>query len=148
MELKTPLSQQPSKELVAKIPKIEIPSAPAPAPMMKKMTEREPETPKTTSSEPSLQRSTRKKQKEPSPELSTEEEEEGSSKEEEDVEMVSSNNELGSDEEEEAELATPPLGKKKKIKTRASKQKKSAPVFKTLVSLKRPTKIPKKGESS
>ena len=64
------------------------------------------------------------------------------------MEMVSSNDEPRSDEEEEAEPTTPLPKKKKKIKTRASKWKKSAPVFKIPVSLKRPTKIPKKGESS
>ena len=51
-------------------------------------------------------------------------------------------------EEEGAEPAIPPLEKKKKLKTRASDRKKSAPIFKTPVSLKKPTKTPKKGESS
>ena len=77
-----------------------------------------------------------------------EEEEEGSSEEEEDVEMVSSSDEPGFKGEEEAKPATPSLEKKKKIKTSAYEWKKPASVFKTLVSLKRPTKMPKKGESS
>ena len=65
----------------------------------------------------------------------------------EELEVVTSNNEPGFD-KEEAEPTTPPPEKKKKIKTRAFEQKKSAPVFKTLVSLKRPMKTPKKGKSS
>ena len=51
-------------------------------------------------------------------------------------------------EEERAEPATPPPEKKKKSKTQASERKKPASIFKTPVSLKRPRKTPKKGESS
>ena len=87
------------------------------------------------------------KKKEPTPDLSLEEEEAESSEDVEELEVVTSNDEPGFD-EVEAESVTPPPEKKKKIKTRASKQKKSAHVFKTPVSLKRSTKTSKKGESS
>ena len=137
VELKTLLLQRPMKELVVEIAKIEVLVALALA--KTKMTKRELETPKTTSSEPSLQRSTRKKTKEPSPEL---EEEETESLEE----VESSGQEPES--EEEAKPTTPPPEKKKKTKTWASEQKKPASAFKTLVSQKRPIKTPKKGESS
>ena len=140
VELKTPLPQRSIKELVAKIAKIEIPAAPASA--KTKMTKRELETPKTTSSKPSLQRSTRKKMKEPSLEPSIEEEEVESSEEEE---VESSDEEPES--EEEAKPTTPPL-EKKKIKTQASERKKPTFAFKTPVFLKRPTKILRKGKSS
>ena len=58
VELKTPLPQYPGKELVVETPKIKVPAAPTPS---TKMIERESETPKTTSSEPSPWRSNRKK---------------------------------------------------------------------------------------
>ena len=139
MELKTPLPQQPMKELVAEVAKIEILAAPASTKAKKEL-----ETPKTTSSEPSLWRmSTKKTKKEPTRELSKKEEDAESS-EEETVDSSSKELEL----EEEAELATPPLEKKKKMETRASDWKKPASAFKTLASQKRPVKIPKKGESS
>ena len=54
VELKTPLLQHLSKELVAETSKIEILVALAPTPATKKMTERELETPKMMGSEPSL----------------------------------------------------------------------------------------------
>ena len=143
VELKTLLPQHPGKEPVIEIPTMVI--LVAPVPMKTKMTERELETPKTTSFDPSPQNCTRKK-KEPSPKPSTEIEEEGSSEEVEELELASSSEEPKS--EEEAELAIPAPEKKKKIKPRISVRKKSTPVFKTPVSLKRPTKTPKKGESS
>ena len=115
--------------------KIEIPAVPASA-----KTKKELETPKTTSSEPSLRRSGRKKTKEPSPES---EEEEAESSEEE-VESSGKEPEM----EEEAKPAIPPPEKKKRIETRAFDRKKPAFAFKTPVSLKRPTNTPKKGESS
>ena len=85
---------------------------------------RESETPKTTSSEPSLQRT----KKEPTSELS-EEEEEAKSSEEETVDSSGEEPKL----EEEAEPATPLLQKKKKMETRASDRKKPTSSFKTLV---------------
>ena len=147
VELKTPHQHRPGKELVAEAGKVVTPAIVLPA--TTKVTEKEPETPKMTSSDPSPRKvSTRKKKKEPTPKRSMEEEEEGSSEEEEDVEMVSSSNEPGSEGEEEPEPETPPP-QKKKIKTRTSKRKKSTPAFKTPISLKRPMKgkMPKKGES-
>ena len=93
-------------ELVAKVAKIEILAAPALGKM--KMTKRELETPKTTSSKPSLWKSARKKMKEPFPES---EEEEIESLEE----VESSGEELES--KEEAKPATPLPEKKKKIET-------------------------------
>ena len=77
VELKTPLLQCLMRELVAKVAKIEIPVAPASG--KTKTTEKELETPKTTSSEPSLRKSVRKKTKEPF--LESEEEESESSEE-------------------------------------------------------------------
>ena len=106
--------------------------------------EKESETPKTTSSKPSPQRrSARKKTKEPSLDSSTEEEEAKSSKEEE---VESSGEEPES--EEKAEPSIPLPEKKKKIETQAFDRKKPASIFKTLISLKRPTKTPRKEESS
>ena len=116
--------------------------------MKTKMSEKEPEIPKTTSSNPFLRRvSTRKKKKEPTLDLSIEKEEEGSFEDVEEVEMESSSKELES-EEEEAELETPLL-EKTRLKTRALEWKKATPVFKIPVSAKRPIKgkTLKKGES-
>ena len=139
VELKTLLPQRSIKELIAEVAKIEIPAALAPTKMKTKS-----ETPKTTSFEPSLQRmSTKKTKKEPTLELSKEEEE-AKSLEEETVD--SSGREPES--ENEAEPATPLPEKKKKMETRASDRKKTAFAFKTSVPKKRPTKTPKKGESS
>ena len=76
-------------------------------------------------------------------ELSPESEEEETESSEE---VESFDEELES--EEVAEPATPPPEKKMKIEARASEQKKLASAFKILVSQKRPTKTPKKGESS
>ena len=89
-----------------------------------------------TSSKPSPRRNGRKKTKDPSPKSK---EEEAESSEEE---VESSDDEPES--EEETEPATPLLEKKKRIQTRDSDQKKPAFAFKTPVSLKRPTKTPKK----
>ena len=112
VELKTPLPQCPRKELVIEAPKIEVLAAPIPA---TKMTEKESETPKTTSFELSPWKSNRKKKKkkkEPIPEPSEEEEDDGSSEELEEEEVVSFSDELEL-EEEEAEPAIPPPEKKK-----------------------------------
>ena len=146
VQLKTPLPQRLGKELILEAVKKATPTIVVSA--TEKMTKKESETPKTTSSEPSLQqRSTIKKKKEPTLDSSSEEEEAKSSEDVEELEVVTSNDEPRFD-EEEAEPATPPPEKKKKIKTWASKWKKSAPISKTPVSLKRPMKTPKKGESS
>ena len=140
VELKTLPPHRPGKEVVPEAKKKEPPTIVVP---VKKMTERELKTPKTTNSEPSPQRrSAKRKKKKPTP--STEEDEAESSEEE----VVESSGEEPESEEEEAEPSTPSLEKKKKIETRASDWKKPAPVSKTLVSLKRPTKTLKKGESS
>ena len=101
---------------------------------------KESKTLKTTSLEPSPRRSGKKKQKEPTPKS---EEEEAKSLEEE---VENFGEELES--EEEAELATPPPKKKKRIETRAFDWKKPTSTFKIPVSLSRPFKTPKKGESS
>ena len=105
VELKTPLPQCPGKELIAKILKIEVPAAPTSS---TKMTKRELETPKTTSSEPAPWRSNKKKKKEPTPDLESVEEEAKSSEEEE-VENSSKEPES----EEEGKPSTPALEKKK-----------------------------------
>ena len=147
IELKTLLQHRPGKEPIAKVQKVVVPASLVQ--VKPKMTERESETPKTTSSDPSLRRvSTRKKKKEPTPKPSSKEEEEGSLKDVEELELVSSNEEPES-EEEEAEPTTPPL-EKTKLKTRTSKNKNSTLVFKIPDSNKRlaKRKIPKKGESS
>ena len=104
MELKTHLPQRPIQELVAEVAKIEISAA-----LASTKTKREPETPKTTSSEPSSQRkmSTRKTKKEPTSELESEKEEAEFSKE---VESFGEDPES----EEDAELVTLPLEEKKK----------------------------------
>ena len=73
-------------------------------------------------------------------------EEDGSSKELEEEEVASSNDKPESKEEEAKPTILPP--EKKKLQTRASDQKKPAPVLKTPVSFKRPKKMLKKGESS
>ena len=105
------------------------------------MTEKELEIPKTTSSKPfPQQRSARRKKKDPTPST---EEEEAESEEEEEVESSSEE-----PESKEAEPSTPPPEKRKKIEIQASNRKKPATVSKTPVSLKRPTKTSKKGESS
>ena len=134
VELKTPLPQRLVKELVAKIAKIEVLAA-----LATKAIEKESEIFKTTSSEPSSQQRSSRKKKEPT--LKSEEEEAESLEEE--VESSSEEPEL----EEEVELATPSLEKKKRIETRSSDRKKPNFAFKTLVSLKRPSKTLKKGES-
>ena len=147
VELKTPLQHYPGKKPVVEVQKVVTPTSPVQVKM--KMTEREPEIPKTTSFDPSPRRvNTTKKKKEPTPNSSMEMEEEGSFEDVEEVEMVSSSKEPES-EEEEAELETPPP-KKTKLKTRTFKQKKSTPTFKTSGSCKRLAKgkTPKKGESS
>ena len=147
MELKTLLQHRPSKELATEVQKVVVLASLVQ--VKPKMIEKESETPKTTSSDPSMWRvSIGKKKKEPTSEPSREEEDEGSSEDVEELELVSSSEELES-EEEEAELATPPL-EKTKLKTRTSEHKKSNPVFKTLGSSKRlaKRKTPKKGESS
>ena len=78
-----------------------------------KMIEREPETPKTTSPDPSPRRvNIGKKNKEPTPDLSTETEEEGSSKDVEEVEMVNCS-EKSESKEVEAKPKTPLLEKTK-----------------------------------
>ena len=119
VELKTPLSQCLGKEQVAEAPKIVVPVALVP--IATEMTERESETPKTTSFDPFLKRmSTRKTKKDPTPDPSSEEEDDGSSEELEEEEVASSNNELES-REEEAEPTTPPP-EKKRFKTWASEQ--------------------------
>ena len=87
----------------------------------------------------------KKKKKEPISKPNLEEEEEGSLEELEEEELARSYEELKS-EKEEAEPATP-LPEKKKLKTRTSDPRKSTPIFKTLISLKRPTKTPKKWKS-
>ena len=112
-----------------------------------KVVEKESETPKTKSFNPSLRRISTKKKKEPTPESSMETEEEGSSEDVEEVEVKDSSEELESEEEKELET---PLPKKTKIKTRTSERHKATPVFKTPVSTKRPAKEKtlKKGESS
>ena len=147
VELKTPVHHCHGKESAIEVQKVVAPASPIQ--VKPKMTERESETLKTTSFDPSLRRiSTKKKKKEPTPEPRTEEEEEGSSEDVEELELVSSNKELEL-EDEEAEPATPPP-EKTKLKTRTSERKKSTPIFKTLGSSKRLTKgkTPKKGESS
>ena len=142
MELKTPLPQRPSKELVPEVKKKETPLVVVPT---KKMTERESETPKMTSFEPSpQQKNMRKKKKEPTLDPSTKEEDAESSKELEEVESFGEEPES----KEGAEPTTASLEKKKKIETWASEQKKPDSIFKTLVFLKRPMKTPKKEESS
>ena len=128
VELKTSLPQRPSKEPVAEVVKKATPTIVVPGKAM--MTERESKTPKTTSSDLSPWKSTRKK--EPFPKPITKMKEEGSSEEVEELELVSSSEEPDS-EEKEAEPVTPTL-EKKKIKTRTSEQKKSTPIFKTPVS--------------
>ena len=145
MELKIPLPQCPSKEPVVEVPKIELPAALAQ--VMMKMTERKLETSKMTSSKPFPWRSTKKKKKkEPTPEPSSEKEEEGWS-EELDEEELASSSEKPESEEEEVEPSTP-IPEKKKLKTQTSNRKKSTPIFKTLVSFKKPTKTPKNRKSS
>ena len=147
IELKTPHQHRPGKEPVAETGKVVILAIVVPA--TRKMTKKEPETPKMTSSDPSPRRvSTRKKKKEPSPKPSTKEEEEGSLEDVEELELVSSSEEPEL-EEEEAEPAFPPL-EKSKLKTQTSERKKSTLVFKILGTNKRLTKgkTPKRGESS
>ena len=145
MELKTQLQHCPSKEPIAEVQKVVILAFPVQ--VKPKMIDREPKTPKTTSSNPSPRRvSTRKKKKEPTPDPSTKTEEEGSSKDVEEVEMVNSSKEPES--EEEAEPQTPPP-KKTKFKIRTFEWKKSTLAFETPSSSKRPAKgkMPKKGKS-
>ena len=106
VELKTPHQNCPGKEPNVEAKKVVTPAIVVPA--TRKMTEKELETPKTTSSDPFPWRiSTRKKKKEPTPSPSAEEEEEGSSEDVEDLELVSSSEEPES-EEEEVEQAIPP----------------------------------------
>ena len=132
--MKTLVPQHLGKEQVVEAPMIMVLVAPTPAAM--KMTERESETPKTTSFDPSLRRmSTRMTKKEPTPDPSSEEEEDRSSEELEEEEVVSSSDELESG-KEEVEPATPP-SEKKRFKTWASERKKPASFFKTPISLKR-----------
>ena len=148
MELKTLHQHRPSNKPVAEVEKVVTPTSSIQ--VKAKISKRELETSKTTSSDPSLRRvSTRKKKKEPTLEPSMEEEEEGSSKDMEEVEMVNSNEESESEEEEEPELEIP-LPEKTKIKIQTLERKKSTLAFKTLVSIKRPAKEKtlKKGENS
>ena len=150
VELKTSQQHCPSKEPIAGVGKVETPSSVV---LMKtKVVEKELETPKTTSSDPSLRRvSTRKKKKEPTLEPSIEMEKDGSFEDVEELKVVSSSEELVLEEEEEAESKpeTPPP-KKTRIKGRTSEWKKATPALKIPVSTKRPAKekILEKGESS
>ena len=70
-------------------------------------------------------------------------EEEEAKSSEEDVESSSEE-----PESVEAKPTTPPPEKKKRIETWSFNRKKPASAFKTLISLKKSTKIPKKGKSS
>ena len=150
MELKTPQQHHHGKEPVTEADKVVTPASMVPVKI--KVVEKEPRTPKTTSSNPSPRRiNTRKKKNEPTPKPSMEIEGEGSSKDVEEVEMVSSSKEPESKEDEEAEPEPKtPLLEKTRLKTRTFEWKKATPVFKTLVSTKRSTKgkMPKKGKSS
>lgn len=148
---RTPQQHRLSKEPVSEVKRI---ATPAPVVQMKaKVVEKESETSKTKSSDPSLRRVSIRKKKEPTLKSSTETEEEGSSKDIEEVEVEDSNKEPELEEEEEEEvepkLETPPL-EKTRIKTRTSRRHKATLIVKTQVSTKRPAKekTPNKGESS
>ena len=111
VELKIPHQHCPGKEPNIEAKKVVTPAIVVPA--TRKMTEKELETPKTTSSNPSLWRiSSRKKKKEPTSEPSMKEEEEESSKDVEELELVNSSEEPEL-EEEEAKPAFPPPEKTK-----------------------------------
>ena len=76
MELKTLLQHHPNKKPLVEVQKVVTPISPIQ--VKSKMIEREPETPKTTRSDPFLRRvNTRKKKKEPTLDPSMETEEEG-----------------------------------------------------------------------
>ena len=150
-ELKACVQQHRVQEVIAEATKIEVPTpevppmelpttkpvaVPTATPTAKaKKTEKDLDT-KTTSSKLSSQRKNkRKKKKEPSPEFKDEEES---------TEEIGSS---GGDEEEEP--VTPPPVKRPRMGTCSTDQKKKPESsFKTPIASKRPSKSPRKGESS
>ena len=140
--MKIPLPQRPVKEVVIEIAQ-EVPPAKYPTTTLlvaKTKAGRDSVTPKTTSSEPSLQTRSIKKKKKQEPTLELESEEESTA---EDTGSSGGNPESG----EEAEPVTPPLAKKGVV-TRSSDQKRAASATKIPVAPKRPMKTPGKGGSS